>query len=247
MIAAVGLVMGGLLCIAAAGLLAAPHAAHDLGDAISGQMPAFARVAFLGSLLLAAARCSARACSGSRSRCWRSASSTGGAGSAWCSALAAAAAVAGAFPVAQLAGSTLLAYAADPVLDAALSSTHGLGAADRSLPADRGRKRRIRWPPARSRCRPRAAAGSEKPTRATRSCSRRLRAIPASRTTRPTCASRSGTWSPRSRSTTARSISRSRRWCSSTWRRPTAAPSRSTAWRARSSAPRRSTASRWPS
>ena len=52
MIAAVALLAGGLVCIAAAGLFAAPHAAHDLGDAISGEMPAFARVAFLGSLLL---------------------------------------------------------------------------------------------------------------------------------------------------------------------------------------------------
>jgi tetratricopeptide (TPR) repeat protein len=124
MIAAVGLVMGGLLSIAAAGLLAAPHAAHDLGDAISGQMPAFARVAFLGSLLLllpllgegllglALALLAIGVVYGRRAQ-------------RLVLTLAAAAAVAGAFPVAKLAGSTLLAYAADPVLDAALSSTHG--------------------------------------------------------------------------------------------------------------------------
>jgi tetratricopeptide (TPR) repeat protein len=124
MIAAVGLLMGGLLCIAAAGLLAAPHAAHDLGDAIAGQMPAFARVAFLGSLVLVLpllgegvfglvlALLAIGVIYGKR-------------GQRWVLALAATAAVAGAFPVARLAGSTLLAYAADPVLDAALSASHG--------------------------------------------------------------------------------------------------------------------------
>jgi tetratricopeptide (TPR) repeat protein len=124
MIAAVGLMLGGALCIVAAGLLAAPHAAHDLGDAISGQMPAFARLAFLGSLLLllpllgegllglVLALLAIGVVYGRR-------------GQRFVLALAAGAIVAGAFPVARLAGSTLLAYGADPVLDAALSSTHG--------------------------------------------------------------------------------------------------------------------------
>ena len=123
----------------------------------------------------------------------------------------------------------------------------GLRAARRSGPARRRRSAGSPARPARSRCRPRAAAGSAKPTPATRRCWRSPPAIRRSRTTRPTCASRSDTWSPHSRSTTARSTSRSRRWCCSTWRRPTGARSRSTAWRARSSAPSHWTASRWPS
>lgn len=124
MIAAVGLLMGGLICIGAAGLLAAPHAAHDLGDAISGQMPAFARVAFLGSLLLVLPLLG-EGLLGLALALLAIGVSYGRRGQRVVLALATAAAVAGAFPVARLAGSTLLAYAADPVLDAALSSTQG--------------------------------------------------------------------------------------------------------------------------
>jgi tetratricopeptide (TPR) repeat protein len=124
MIAAVGLLMGGLICIAAAGLLAAPHAAHDLGDAISGQMPAFARVAFLGSLVMVLPLLG-EGLLGLVLGLLAIGVSYGRRGQRLVLALAAAAAVAGAFPVARLAGSTLLAYAADPVLDAALSATHG--------------------------------------------------------------------------------------------------------------------------
>jgi hypothetical protein len=124
MIAAVALLMGGLVCIAAAGLLAAPHAAHDLGDAISGQMPAFARVAFLGSLVLVLPLLG-EGLFGLVLALLAIGVSYGRRGQRVVLALAAAAAVAGAFPVARLAGSTLLAHAADPVLDAALSATHG--------------------------------------------------------------------------------------------------------------------------
>ena len=46
---ALALVAGGLACIALAAFFAAPHATHDLGDALSGSMPAFARAALLGS------------------------------------------------------------------------------------------------------------------------------------------------------------------------------------------------------
>ena len=124
MIAAVGLLMGGLICIAAAGLLAAPHAAHDLGDAIAGQMPAFARVAFLGSLVLVLPLLG-EGLLGFVLALLAIGVVYGRRGQRVVLALAAAAVVAGAFPVARLAGSTLLAYGADPVLDAALSSTHG--------------------------------------------------------------------------------------------------------------------------
>jgi tetratricopeptide (TPR) repeat protein len=125
MIAAVGLLTGGLLCIAAAGLFAAPHAAHDLGDAISGQMPAFARVAFLGSLLLLMPLLG-EGLLGLALGLLAVGVVYGRPGGRVVLALAAAAVVLGAFPVARLAGSTLLAFAADPVLDAAISSTRGV-------------------------------------------------------------------------------------------------------------------------
>ena len=125
MIAAVGLLLGGLVCIAAAGLFATPHAAHDLGDAISGQMPAFARVAFLGSLVLLLPLLG-EGLLGLALGLLAVGVVYGRPGQRAVLALAAAAVVAGAFPVARLAGSTLLAYGADPVLDAALSSTQGL-------------------------------------------------------------------------------------------------------------------------
>jgi len=124
MIAAIGLLMGGLVCVAAAGLFAAPHAAHDLGDAISGEMPAFARVAFLGSLVLVLPLLG-EGLLGLALGLLAIGVVYGRPGQRVVLALAAAAVVAGAFPVARLAGSTLLAYGADPVLDAALSSSQG--------------------------------------------------------------------------------------------------------------------------
>jgi tetratricopeptide (TPR) repeat protein len=125
MIAAVGLLAGGLVCIAAAGLWAAPHAAHDLGDAIAGQMPAFARVAFLGSLVLVLPLVG-EGLLGLALGLLAIGVVYGRPGQRVVLALAAAAVVAGAFPVARLAGGALLAFAADPVLDAAVSSTRGL-------------------------------------------------------------------------------------------------------------------------
>ncbi len=132
-VASLGLVVGGLLCIAVAGLFAAPHAAHDLGDAISGEMPAFARVAFLGTLVFALPLLGegllgltlallAIACIYGRpaQRC--------------ALAIAAVCVIVGAYPVARLAGSTLLAFGADPALGAAVSSTLG-----RAQPVDLAR------------------------------------------------------------------------------------------------------------
>jgi tetratricopeptide (TPR) repeat protein len=46
------LVLGSLAFIVCVGISVFSHAAHDLGDLISGEMPTFARVALLGSLLL---------------------------------------------------------------------------------------------------------------------------------------------------------------------------------------------------
>ena len=50
---AVALLGGGLILITLAGLLSAPHAAHDLSHLLPGKPPGFARYALLGALLLA--------------------------------------------------------------------------------------------------------------------------------------------------------------------------------------------------
>ena len=121
---AFALLVGGLLCVGIVGLFVAPHAAHDLGDAVSGSLPAFARVALLLSVLLVplllgegifglaiallAVTC---AYSGSFGRA--------------AMVVAAGAIVAGAFPVAKLAGTVLTALPGDPVLRAALAIGQG--------------------------------------------------------------------------------------------------------------------------
>lgn len=125
LIAAVSLVAGGLLCIAAAGLFSAPHAAHDLGDAISGQMPAFARAAFLASLIFALPLLG-EGLLGLALGLLAIGVVYGRTGQRVALALASLCVLAGAYPVARLAGSTLLAFAADPALDAATASTLGL-------------------------------------------------------------------------------------------------------------------------
>jgi tetratricopeptide (TPR) repeat protein len=127
-----GMISGGLLCIALAAGAASTHAAHDLGDLVSDEMPAFARAAFLaavvgiplalgqgwvglGLAMFAVATLYATA----RQRC--------------ALAFAAAVVVAGLYPVARLSGAALTAYSADPALEAAYSSTDGFATAiDRS-------------------------------------------------------------------------------------------------------------------
>jgi hypothetical protein len=124
LILAVGLLGGGLWCIAAAGIWAAPHAAHDLGDAIAGAMPAFARVAVLGSLVLLLPLLGEGPL-GLVLALLAIGIAYGRAAQRVVLALAAAAVLAGMYPVARLAGSALLAFSADPVLEAALSATLG--------------------------------------------------------------------------------------------------------------------------
>lgn len=133
LVAAVGLAAGGLIFMAAAGIFAAPHAAHDLGDAISGQMPAFARAAFLGSVVFALPLLG-EGLLGLALGLLAIGVVYGRTGQRIALALAAVCVLAGAYPVAKLAGSTLLAFAADPALDATLSSTLGL-----AQPVDRAR------------------------------------------------------------------------------------------------------------
>jgi tetratricopeptide (TPR) repeat protein len=120
-----GLIAGGLVCIAVVGAFAAPHAAHDLGDLFWRRLHGFGRAGVLASLvllpavlgqgLLGVAIALTAACA------WRA-----GRGERRALVLAALAIVAGAHPVARLAGATLEALPSDPVARAALAASRGL-------------------------------------------------------------------------------------------------------------------------
>lgn len=119
---AAALVAGGLLAIGVAAAWVAPHASHDLGDRVAAEMPPPARAALLAGLLLlplalgegllglgAALGVPAAAYAGRRQR--------------GVLAVAAALVVAGAWPVARVAGATLAAFSSDPVAEVALASS----------------------------------------------------------------------------------------------------------------------------
>jgi hypothetical protein len=121
---AAGLAVGGLVCIVGAAALAAPHAAHDLGDALGGAPPAFARVALVAALVClpalpgegllglgVGALALAALYAGARERV----ALAGAAAAVWL----------GAFPLAALAGRSLEALERDPVARAALAVDHG--------------------------------------------------------------------------------------------------------------------------
>ncbi len=122
---AVALVLGGLLCIAVTSVFSVTHAAHDLGDVVPGSMPAFARMAFLASLVLllpvlgegilglALALLAVGLCYAHKSQ-------------RKIIAVAGLALLLGAYPVARLAGATLGALHGDPVAEAAYSASHGI-------------------------------------------------------------------------------------------------------------------------
>jgi tetratricopeptide (TPR) repeat protein len=118
------LVVAGLWCITLIGGAALPHAAHDLGDLLSGSMPGFARIAFLASLLLVPLAlgegvlglCAALMAVGVVYGDLRQRLTLF---------LAALMMILGAFPAIQLAGSTLNAFSADPVAQAAFSTAQG--------------------------------------------------------------------------------------------------------------------------
>jgi tetratricopeptide (TPR) repeat protein len=125
MVLAAGLVAGGMLCIAVLSLMAAPHAAHDLGDLFSRSMPAFARTALLaGALLLAAIQ--GEGVLGLVLALLVVGAVYGSSAQRAVLGLAAVALLLGAFPVARLAGATLEALPADPVAQAVLSTSRGL-------------------------------------------------------------------------------------------------------------------------
>jgi tetratricopeptide (TPR) repeat protein len=118
------LVVAGMWCITLIGGAVLPHAAHDLGDLLSGSMPGFARVAFLASLLLVPLAlgegvlglCAALMAVGVVYGDLRQRLTLF---------LAALVMILGAFPAIQLAGSTLNAFSADPVAEAAFSTAQG--------------------------------------------------------------------------------------------------------------------------
>ncbi len=127
-ILAAGLVAGGLVCAVWLGALAAPHAAHDLGDALGGDPPAFARMALVAALVCAPALLGGGllglalgilALGALYADARERMAVAGAAAAVWI----------GAFPVAALAGRGLEALARDPVARAALSVDHGSASA----------------------------------------------------------------------------------------------------------------------
>ncbi len=121
---ALAALVGGIICVGVVGLFAAPHAAHDLGDAVSRSLPAFARVALFLSVLLVPLLLGegilGLAVALLAVGCFYSGFLGRGA-----LIVAAGAIVAGAFPVAQLAGTVLTALPEDQVFRAALATGRG--------------------------------------------------------------------------------------------------------------------------
>jgi hypothetical protein len=127
-ILAVGLVAGGLACAVGAGALAAPHAAHDLGDALGGDAPRFARMALVAALVCAPGLLG-EGLLGLAVGILALGALYGDGRQRLAVAGAAAAVWLGAFPVAELAGRSLEALARDPVARAAVSADRGIATA----------------------------------------------------------------------------------------------------------------------
>jgi tetratricopeptide (TPR) repeat protein len=130
---ALALIVGGLLCLAAAAAFAAPHVSHDVGDALGGSFPAVGRAALLASLLLLPLALG-EGLLGMAPGLLLLGCLRGGAGRSLALALAAAAIWVGAWPVARLSGGALAVLASDPVAAAALGTAQGF-----SHPADLAR------------------------------------------------------------------------------------------------------------
>jgi tetratricopeptide (TPR) repeat protein len=120
-----GLIAGGLVCIAVVGAFAAPHVAHDLGDLFWRRLHGFGRGGALASLLLLPAVLGqgvlGLAVALTAACAWRA-----GRTERRALVLAALGIVAGAYPVARLAGAALEALPSDPVARAALAASRGL-------------------------------------------------------------------------------------------------------------------------
>ncbi len=112
------LVAGSLLLIVWVGLSAFAHAAHDLGDLVSSEMPDFARTALLGSILTVPV-VFGEALMGVVLGFFALGFMYGGNGARRVLVLAAALVVLGLYPVARVAGLALTALDSDPVATAA--------------------------------------------------------------------------------------------------------------------------------
>jgi len=121
---ALALTCGGLLCLAISAAVVSPHAAHDLGDVVSNEMPGFARVAMLAAVILIPFALGLGFV-GAGLGLIALASLYGSSRQLWVLLMASGAIVAGLFPVAQLSGAALTAFSHDEVVDAAYSSTDG--------------------------------------------------------------------------------------------------------------------------
>ncbi len=132
-ILAMGLVLGGLACAFSAGALAAPHAAHDLGDAVGGDAPAFARMALLTTLVCVPALLG-EGLLGLAIGVFALGALYGRGRERIALCCAATAVWVGAFPLATLAGRSLEALSRDPVVWSASVADHGRpGAAELAI------------------------------------------------------------------------------------------------------------------
>lgn len=122
---AVALVAGGLGAIALAGLVALPHAAHDLSHALPGRPPTFAGFAALAALLLLPLAFG-EGILGLGLALLIVAAAYGGRLQRVAMALAIACVGLGAYPLAQLANAALAVLPEDPVATSAYSVSHGL-------------------------------------------------------------------------------------------------------------------------
>jgi tetratricopeptide (TPR) repeat protein len=118
------LIAGGMWCITLVGGAASPHAAHDLGDLLSGSMPAFARVAFLAAAMLVPLALG-EGLLGLCAALMALAVVYGDLRQRLVLFMAASIVIMGAFPVIHLAGNTLTAFSADPVSESAFATAQG--------------------------------------------------------------------------------------------------------------------------
>jgi hypothetical protein len=123
-ILAITLILGGLLTIGIYAIFRFPHAAHDLGDLISGEMPSYARAALLGCALLVPVALG-QGPLGFVLGMFAVGMIYGGTRQRWVLSMAAIVVIIGAFPAARLSGVALTAYTGAPVFGAAVSSTNG--------------------------------------------------------------------------------------------------------------------------
>lgn len=128
---ALALICGGLLCLAVSASAVARHAAHDLGDAVSGGMPAFASVALLAAIVMLPMALG-QGLVGAGLGLLGLAALYGSMRQFWVLMLASAAVVLGLYPVAQFSGAALTAYSQDSVVEASYSATEGF-----ATPVDR--------------------------------------------------------------------------------------------------------------